>query len=76
VADRVGCSKGYKGCGIVFKLTNTKSGWEETIFHRFADDPDGSQPAEGLTLDSAGNIYGTTMSGGNVGVGTVFEIIP
>jgi uncharacterized repeat protein (TIGR03803 family) len=71
-----GCSKGYKGCGTVFKLTNTKSGWKETIIHRFADDPDGSQPAEGLTLDNAGNLYGTTMSGGNVGVGTVFEIIP
>jgi hypothetical protein len=71
-----GCSKGYKGCGIVFNLTNTKSGWKETIIHRFADDPDGSQPAEGLTFDNAGNIYGTTMSGGNVGVGTVFEIIP
>src|SRR5208283_3490573 len=70
-----GCIKGFRGCGIVFKLTKTKSGWRETVLHYFADDPDGSKPAASLIFDSAGNIYGTTTSGGN-DLGTVFELIP
>jgi len=70
-----GCNKGYRGCGIVFKLTHTRSGWEEMVLHHFSDDPDGSKPAASLIFDSAGNIYGTTTSGGK-DVGTVFEITP
>jgi uncharacterized repeat protein (TIGR03803 family) len=71
-----GCDSGYRGCGTVFKLTHTQSGWREAVLHRFADNPDGSKPAAGLILDSAGNLYGTTVSGGAAEAGTVFEIIP
>ena len=34
----------------------------------------GSNPSGGVVLDSAGNLYGTTPSGGSSGYGTVFEI--
>jgi uncharacterized repeat protein (TIGR03803 family) len=71
-----GCYKGYKGCGLVFKLAPTKSRWRETVIHRFTDNPDGSKPAASLIFDGDGNIYGTTVSGGDAGVGTVFEITP
>jgi len=71
-----GCDKGYKGCGTVFKLTHSQSGWQETVLHRFTDEPDWSKPAASVIIDSAGNIYGTTVSGGDLGIGTIFEIVP
>ncbi len=37
---------------------------------------DGGNPAAGLTLDSTGNLYGTTVNGGANGYGTVFEVDP
>ena len=36
----------------------------------------GFAPAGALILDAAGNLYGTTYSGGASGVGTVFELTP
>ena len=71
-----GCYTGPNGCGVVFELSKTKSGWRETILHRFTNDPDGSKPAASLIFDDTGNIYGTTFAGGDVGAGTVFEIVP
>src|SRR5262249_22166687 len=38
--------------------------------------PDGSAPRSGLIRDSAGNLYGTTRSGGVAGYGTVFRLTP
>jgi len=35
---------------------------------------DGSGPVAGLIMDSSGNLYGTTKSGGASGDGTVFEV--
>ena len=35
---------------------------------------DGAYPYAGLTMDSSGNVYGTTHQGGNDGEGTVFEL--
>lgn len=35
---------------------------------------DGGFPYSGLILDSAGNLYGTTVAGGNAGAGTLYEI--
>jgi uncharacterized repeat protein (TIGR03803 family) len=34
----------------------------------------GTNPQAGLTMDGAGNLYGTTYSGGSGGGGTVFEL--
>lgn len=36
----------------------------------------GSEPLGGVILDSAGNIYGTTVNGGALGYGMVYEVIP
>ncbi len=62
-------SGGSLGFGAVFKLT--PSG-HETIIYNFANQADGNGPAT-LTLDSVGNIYGTSVGGAN-GAGLVFEI--
>jgi uncharacterized repeat protein (TIGR03803 family) len=60
---------GY-GYGTVFKLTNTGSGWTESVLYSFSALDDGADPATGLALDGSGNLYGTTLTGG----GTVFKL--
>jgi len=37
---------------------------------------DGREPSAGLVADGAGNLYGTTLFGGDTGVGVAFELIP
>jgi len=66
------------GCGIVFKLDTTG---KETVLHRFTGVKDGADPEAGLLRDTAGNLYGTTFSGGSaacggVGCGVVFKLTP
>ena len=62
---------GAAGRGTVFKLSPAGV---MTILHSFAASPDGNGPVAGLVMDSAGNLYGTTSSGGVNGKGTVFKI--
>jgi uncharacterized repeat protein (TIGR03803 family) len=74
-------SKCFDGaCGTVFKLD---AAGKETVLHRFTDGKDGANPYGGLIRDAAGNLYGTTYTGGYIGVnqcsygcGTVFKIKP
>jgi uncharacterized repeat protein (TIGR03803 family) len=57
------------GCGVVFKLDPAG---DETILHTFVG-TDGAAP-NGVILDAAGNLYGTTWAGGSKGYGTIFEL--
>ena len=69
---------GPDGRGTVYKLSPAGGGgWTETILHTFEGD-DGISPNGSLIMDSSGNLYGTTFSGGTAfgGGGTVFEIMP
>jgi uncharacterized repeat protein (TIGR03803 family) len=43
------------------------------VLHTFSGYGDGSDPKAGLTMDRAGNFYGTTYAGG-AGHGTVFKL--
>jgi len=43
------------------------------VIHTFSGGADGANPYAGLTVDRAGNLYGTTTRGG-VGYGTVFKL--
>jgi uncharacterized repeat protein (TIGR03803 family) len=47
------------------------------LIYRFQGGPaDGYRPWGSLIADAAGNLYGTTLAGGNAGYGTVFEMTP
>jgi uncharacterized repeat protein (TIGR03803 family) len=62
--------------GSVFKLTPNSDGtWAESVLYSFRGDKDGSQP-NGVILDDAENLYGTTYAGGAAGSGTIFELTP
>jgi uncharacterized repeat protein (TIGR03803 family) len=67
------------GCGTVFELTPGSNGtWTEKILYSFCADGSCStlvQPSS-LTLDAAGNLYGTTNQGGANAYGTVFQLSP
>jgi uncharacterized repeat protein (TIGR03803 family) len=62
---------GASGYGTVFQLDTTG---KETVLYSFAAGSDGSGPKAGLVRDAAGNLYGTTYSGGAPGYGTVFKV--
>jgi uncharacterized repeat protein (TIGR03803 family) len=72
------CQDTGDGCGTVFKLTLTSTGWSEKVVYEFGWNK-GWQPYAGLITDSAGNLYGTT-EGCNNGTqdpcGVVFELRP
>ncbi len=62
---------GTSGAGTVYKVGH---GGKETILYSFAGGVDGSAPIAGLAMDAAGNLYGTTTTGGANGTGTVFKL--
>jgi len=77
------------GCGTVWELSppRTKGGkWTYATLYSFPSPKEGYVPNGNLTLDSAGNLYGATMFGGNKGTtcngfyggqcGAVFELSP
>jgi uncharacterized repeat protein (TIGR03803 family) len=62
-------------CGVIFKLSPSANGkWKYSVLYKFHG-PDGAGP-NGLSLDSKGNLYGTTVAGGKYKYGVAFELIP
>lgn len=68
-----GACPGSDGCGVVFKVDGTG---KETVLYSFTGGADGWSPLGALVADSLGNLYGTTVSGGDVGPGVVFKLDP
>lgn len=70
-----GC--GIYGCGTVFKVNTSGT---ETVLYRFRGGTDGANPEAGLIWGGSGNLYGTTVYGGDPdcnppsGCGTVFKV--
>jgi uncharacterized repeat protein (TIGR03803 family) len=63
---------GASGAGAVFKLDTLGN---EAVLYSFSGGADGGFPAWVTPArDSAGNLYGTTGSGGDAGVGVVFKV--
>jgi uncharacterized repeat protein (TIGR03803 family) len=72
--DLYGTTLGAHGLfpsGVAFKL-DTRD--DETVLHAFTSNPDGAGSVASMVMDTDGNLYGTTQSGGAHGAGTIFEI--
>jgi uncharacterized repeat protein (TIGR03803 family) len=81
---------GKADCGVVYRLSPTAGGkYDETILHSFNKfskrNDDGCNPESYSVSDAAGNLYGTTNTGGGGGVngtfcdngcGSVFKLAP
>jgi uncharacterized repeat protein (TIGR03803 family) len=65
--------------GVVFELVFTGRKYKYRILHSFCASsgcPDGDSPDASLTLDVNGNVYGTTLHGGNANnAGVAFELV-
>jgi len=66
--------EGSKGYGVVFKVDSSGN---ETVPYTFTGGADGANPEANLVQDADGNLYGTTVYGGNMGnYGVVFKLDP
>ena len=68
---------GTSGRGTVYKLTNSRGGWKESVLYNFtvfSYSP--NQYCAGLVVDSSGNLYGTTYENGAKTLGMIFKISP
>src|ERR1700722_15157836 len=69
------------GWGTVYKLSPGSGGsWNETVLYSFTGGADGGSPEAALTMDAAGDLYGTTQAGGLFDCGQYwgvgFEVLP
>jgi len=70
------------GCGTVFELTPSNTGWTESVLYSFHGGTDGRQPYGGLVFGGSRTLYSTTSQGGVLGgncpsgCGTVFALTP
>jgi uncharacterized repeat protein (TIGR03803 family) len=67
---------GLGDCGVVFKLTTVGGAWNESKILDLCSIGGATNPMGDLIFDSAGNLYGTTQTGGQFFSGTVFRLTP
>ena len=67
---------GVYGYGTVFQMApDTNGTWSEKVLYSFSgNSTDGATPYGGVLFDAAGDLYGTTYSGGTYGDGTAFRL--
>lgn len=64
---------GTANAGVVYKVDINGS---YSVLYSFTGGTDGFGPSAGVIRDAAGNLYGTTFSGGKNGGGVVFKLTP
>ncbi len=69
-------SGGVNNFGVIFKLAPGSPNWSENVLYTFSGGADGKEPSSTVTLDSNGNLYGTTYNGGLFGNGVIYECTP
>lgn len=75
--DEGGPGNCASGCGTVYKLIHSNSGWTESVAYAFPGSPNGANPGDGVIMDGVGNLYGTTSFGGSQSLyGEAFELLP
>jgi len=63
------------GFDLLVVANQPAQGQTFTVLHNFADGSDGAYPSNGLTMDAAGNLYGTTLGcDGLPSCDTVFKL--
>lgn len=62
---------GADSAGVLF-VVSPKG--REKVLYSFTGGSDGAQPIGRVVLDSAGDVYGTTIGGGSNNAGTVYEV--
>jgi uncharacterized repeat protein (TIGR03803 family) len=68
---------GPEGGGAVYELMPSGNSWIERVLYGFPQtDGEQAHPYSGVIFDNAGNLYGTTVSGGAHNKGTVFQLVP
>jgi uncharacterized repeat protein (TIGR03803 family) len=72
---------GASAAGVVYQLTHSGSTWTENVIYTFTGGKDGKWPVSGLVADNRGNLFGTTVEGGNFngnanGYGVIFRLSP
>lgn len=68
-------SGGSGNGGVVFELVKG-NGYAETVLYSFQSGTDPTFPLGALLMDGAGNLYGTTFSGGSpANAGAVYELV-
>ena len=70
-----GTGQCVNGCGTVFELMRSGSGWTKTTLYNFAGGG-AVTPASGVIIDRFGALYGTTVAGGLFNKGLVFQLTP
>jgi uncharacterized repeat protein (TIGR03803 family) len=63
------------GCGVVYKLSKSGDTWTQSVIHAFTG-ADGSGPGARVTVDAHGNLFGMTPTGGDFGLGTIYNLHP
>ena len=68
---------GSSGYGVIYRLSQGKQGWTETVIHNFTDQNGDGSGLYWIDLisDGAGNIYGATSFGGTNTTGNVWELV-
>jgi hypothetical protein len=66
-------SQGGTNIGTLYQLTPVNGAWRQTILRNFQPG-NGNDPIGTLAIDSAGNLYGVTETGGPANFGVVYEM--
>jgi len=65
---------GASNCGVVYQLAQSGGTWVQSVIYSLGGSA-GCNSQTGLKEDSLGNLYGTTVTGGQYGYGNVFVLI-
>jgi len=61
---------------VALAATGAARATDERVLYSFTGGNDGSGPSASLIMDTRGNLYGTTMTGGSANAGVVFKVTP
>lgn len=73
---RLSCMSGALAIFFVMLMSSSRAGGTTKVIYSFAGNEDGEYTDTDLVIDGAGNLYGTSVLGGDFGGGTVWRLTP